>query len=225
MRAEILKRTVSDSESFLACVVERKDPYRYTLRMIKELAEIFLVFFKIGAVMFGGGYAMLPVLEKELVAKRGWTTSEDLLDYYAVAQVTPGIIAVNVSTFVGYRRRGVIGGIVSTMGVVTPSVLIITLIALFISNFESIPWVQSAMRGINVAVAALLTSAVIGFARKTIKCWWGLIFFALAFVCVYFLKVPSVIVIIAAAAGGMLVSWARGDLRKSGGKNSGGDAE
>ena len=174
--------------------------------MLKDLWDLFIVFFKIGAVTFGGGYAMLPVLERELVDKRHWTTSEDLMDYYAVSQVTPGVIAVNVSTFVGYSRRKTIGGICATAGVVTPSIIIITVVALFISHFEDIVWVQKALKGINVAVAALLTYAVYTFAKKSIKKWWGVIFYAAAFAAVKFLGVPSIAVVLVAACGGIVVS-------------------
>ena len=182
--------------------------------MLEELFELYVTFFKIGAVTFGGGYAMLPILERELVAKKKWATSEDLLDYYAISQVTPGVIAVNVSTFIGFRRRKIPGGIFATMGVVTPSVIIISVIAMFISNFEEIVWVQKMLSGINVAVAALLTYAVFNFARKSIKKWWGAIFYVLAFAAIYFLKLPSVVVIVSAAVFGILVTWLTGGLKK-----------
>ncbi len=182
--------------------------------MFKTLLELYITFFKIGSVTFGGGYAMLPILERELVDKKKWTTYEDLLDYYAISQVTPGVIAVNVSTFVGYKRCKVPGGIFATLGVVTPSVIIITIIALFISNFQDIVWVQKALRGINVGVAALLTYAVVNFAKKSIKKWWGIIFYVLAFCAIYFLKVPSVAVVLVAAVGGILVTWLTGGLKK-----------
>ncbi|MCR5763785.1 MAG: chromate transporter [Treponema sp.] len=182
--------------------------------MVKDLLNLYFVFFKIGAVTFGGGYAMLPILERELVDKRNWATSDDLMDYYAISQVTPGVIAVNVSTFVGFRRRKIIGGIFATMGVVTPSIIIITLISLFISNFESIVWVQKALKGINVAVTALLTYAVFNFARKSIKKWWGIIFYAASFCAIFFLKIPSVAVIVASAIAGVLIAYFSGNLKK-----------
>ena len=182
--------------------------------MLRQLLDLYLTFFKIGAVTFGGGYAMLPILERELVNKKKWATSEDLLDYYAISQVTPGVIAVNVSTFIGFRQRGVPGGICATMGVVTPSVIIISIIAMFISNFEDIVWVQKMLSGINVAVAALLTYAVFNFAKKSIKKWWGAIFYLAAFSAIYFLKLPSVVVIVSAAVLGILVTWITGGLRK-----------
>ncbi len=183
--------------------------------MFRELLDLFVTFFKIGAVTFGGGYAMLPVLERELVNKKNWATGEELLDYYAISQVTPGVIAVNVATFVGYKRRKIWGGIFSTLGIVTPSVIIITVIAIFISNFEDIPRVQSALRGINVSVAALLTLAVINFAKKTLKNWWSFLFYALSFVSVYFFKVPSVVVVMVAALGGVLIAYFTGALKRT----------
>ncbi len=173
--------------------------------MIKDLFDLFFTFFKIGAITFGGGLAMLPILERELADKRKWTTGEELLDYYAIAQSTPGIIAVNVATFVGYKRRKTLGGIVATVGVVTPSLIIITIIAKFIANFEDIIWVQKALKGINVAVAALLTYSAINFAKKTIKIWWNAIFYALSFCAIYFLKISTVFVVLTAALCGIIM--------------------
>ena len=147
---------------------------------------------------------MLPLLERELVQKRKWITSEDLLDYYAVSQVTPGVIAVNVSTFVGAKFRGVRGAFIATCGIVTSPIIVITLIALFISNFEDIAWVQKALAGINIAVTALLSYAVVNFARKSIKKWWGILFYLSSFAAVYFFKIPSVFIILLAAVLGIL---------------------
>ncbi|MBR3548852.1 MAG: chromate transporter [Treponema sp.] len=176
--------------------------------MIKTLFDLYFTFFKIGAVTFGGGYAMLPVLERELSQKKKWVTSDDLLDYYAVSQVTPGVIAVNVSTFVGSKKAGLPGGISATLGVVSPSVIIISLIALFISSFEQIEWVQKALAGVNVAVTALLTYAVFNFAKKTVKNAWGVVFFAASFCAVFFLKVPSVAVVLSAIVVGLVLHFA-----------------
>lgn len=107
--------------------------------MLKEMADLFFTFARIGGLTFGGGYAMLPMLQKEVVENRGWATEEELTDYYAIGQCTPGIIAINTATFVGYRRFGVLGGVVATAGVVFPSLVIITIIAAFISNFADLP--------------------------------------------------------------------------------------
>lgn len=181
--------------------------------MIRDVLELFITFFKIGAVTFGGGMAMLPILDRELVDRKKWTTSEELLDYYAISQSTPGIIAVNVATFIGFKRRRITGGIAATLGVVTPSVIIISIIATFIANFEQFVWVQKALRGINVAVTALLVYSVIRLAKKTVRTPWQLLFFALSFVLVYFFKVHSVLIIVGAALSGILIAWAGGTLR------------
>ena len=185
---------------------------------LATLLELFLTFCKIGAVTFGGGYAMLPILERELATKKGWTTADDLLDYYAISQVTPGVIAVNVSTFIGNKKAGAIGGIVATLGVVTPSIIIITLIALCIANFNDIIWVQKALKGINIAVASLLTYSVFNFAKKSIRSALALIILLAAFIAVFVFNVGSVIVIIAGAVLGVVISHYNAALL--GGKNA-----
>lgn len=172
--------------------------------LLKNLLDLFFVFFKIGAFTFGGGLAMLPILEKDLVDKLKWSTREELMDFYAISQSTPGIVAVNVATFIGYKRCGIIGGIIGTLGVVTPSIIIITLIALFLQNFMDISWVQKAMAGINVAVAALLTKAVWTFAQKGVKNLLGFILFIVAFLLMAFLNVNTIFIIIGSALVGII---------------------
>lgn len=175
--------------------------------------DLYAAFFKIGAVTFGGGLAMLPMLRRELIERRGWITEEELIDYYAIGQTTPGIIAVNVATFAGHKKAGAAGGIVATLGIVTPSVIIISVLAGLISSISDFPRVQSALRGVNVAVAALLTDTVIGFAKKTITGAASFLIAAAAFSAVYFLHAPSFVVIPAAAALGVvlyLIGRARG---------------
>ena len=130
--------------------------------MLKELWELFLTFAKVGVMTFGGGMAMLPILQREVVENKGWATDEELTDYFAIGQCTPGIIAVNTATFIGYKQRGVLGGIVATLGVILPSLVIIMVIASVLENFAQIPIVQHAFAGINVAVAALIVQAVVG---------------------------------------------------------------
>ncbi len=174
---------------------------------LSELVELFFVFFKIGAVTFGGGYAMLPMLERELAEKRNWTTRETMLDYYAIGQSTPGIIAVNVATFIGFNKAGLIGAVVATAGIVTPSIIIITIIARFISNFSQIQWVQKALSGINVAVAALLTKSVWDFSKKAVKNIWSLLLLLAAFVSMYFFGVESLVVILVSASLGIAFSF------------------
>ena len=133
------------------------------------LADLFLTFAKIGVCTFGGGYAMLPILQREVVEKKGWATDEELTDYYAIGQCTPGIIAVNTATFVGQSRAGIPGGICATLGVVFPSLVIITVIAAFLSNFADIPVVQHALAGVNAAVVALIASSVLKLGKSTLK--------------------------------------------------------
>ena len=173
---------------------------------IRQLAELYLAFLKIGAFTFGGGLAMMPMLQKELIEKKHWLTEEDLIDYYAIGQSTPGIIAVNVATFVGYKRFGWFGGIIGTLGVVTPSWVIIMLLASAISSVDKYPLAQKALKGINVAVAALLTSVIVKFSKKTIKNVWNAVFMLLAFVLIYFFKVQSVWIIIASLVIGCLIT-------------------
>lgn len=172
---------------------------------IKNYLQLWGLFFKIGAMTFGGGLAMLPILERELSEKRDWATKDQLLDYYAIGQSTPGIIAVNVATFIGFNRGGILGGIVATLGIVTPSIIIITFLASFISSYSDISWVKKILAGINVAVAAILTKAAWNFGKKTIKNIWGLLIFIASFVAVYFLKIDTVIIIGVSAIIGVIL--------------------
>ncbi len=136
---------------------------------MKQLFTIYCVFMKIGAFTFGGGYAMLPLLQKEVVEKHGWATSEELLDYYAIGQCIPGIIATNTATFIGHKQKGVPGAAAATLGMITPSYIIISIIAAFIQNFAELPVVQHAFAGIRIAVCVLILSAVIQMGKKNIK--------------------------------------------------------
>ena len=176
---------------------------------LKQYLELYLTFVKIGAFTFGGGLAMMPIMQRELIEKRGWLTEEELIDYFAIGQSTPGIIAVNVATFVGYKRLGWFGGIIGTIGVVTPSWIIIMLLAGAISSVDKYPLAQKALKGINVAVAALLTSVIVKFSKKTIKSIWNVFFMLLAFTLIYFFKVQSVWIIIASLVTGSLLALYR----------------
>ena len=184
---------------------------------LKELLELYLAFVKIGAFTFGGGLAMMPIMQRELIEKRGWITEEELIDYFAIGQSTPGIIAVNVATFVGYKKLGWFGGIIGTLGVVTPSWVIIMLLAGAISSVDKYPFAQKALRGINVAVAALLTSVIVKFSKKTIKSIWNAVFMLLAFVLIYFFKVQSVWIILTSLITGSLLTLYRQKKTKAAG--------
>ena len=133
---------------------------------MKELISIFISFFKMGSVTFGGGYAMLPILRKECVEKNKWITEEQVMDYYAVSQGLPGIIAVNVSVFIGYRRRKFAGGIAAALGCVSPCIIIISIIAAFLSNFQDNLIIKHAMSGVSICVVASKLEAFQGRWKK-----------------------------------------------------------
>lgn len=136
---------------------------------MKKLFLLMFTMMKIGLFTFGGGYAMISLLENEFVSKRKWIGSEEFLDMVAIAESTPGPIAINGATYIGYRVKGIPGAIFGTVGVVTPSFLIIYLISLFFSRFLSIGWVASAFKGIQVAVVFLIVSAALRLFKKLSK--------------------------------------------------------
>ncbi len=159
---------------------------------MKTYIDLFITFFKMGAVTFGGGYAMLPILEEEVVRRHQWATKEDLMNYYAVAQCTPGIIAINVSTFIGYYQKGILGAIASTMGIVFPSLIIITIIAAFLGNFKELEIIQHALSGLRIGVCAIVFTSILKLAKSGIKDLFGIGLFLLVF-CVSLLSDISVI--------------------------------
>lgn len=177
------------------------------------LPELFLTFARIGGLTFGGGYAMLPMLQREVVENKHWATEEELLDYYAVGQCTPGVIAVNVATFLGKKTRGALGGIVATLGVVAPSFFIILLIATVLKHFEEYSAVIHALAGIRVAVAALIVTAIVGLWKKGIKDIVGVVIFALVVFLTLVLNVSSILIVIATMLFGIVYGRARGKVR------------
>lgn len=179
--------------------------------------KLFLVFAKVGVMTFGGGLAMLPILQREVVDKRNWATEEQLVDYYAIGQCTPGIIAVNTATFVGSSQNGILGGIIATLGLVFPSLVIITVIAAFLTNYAEIPQVQHAFAGIRACVFVLVANAVVKLVRKAVvDIPTGCIFVAVFFLSV-FLNISPVIYVFAAAAAGIAV---REIKERTGGRKS-----
>ena len=186
----------------------------------KTYASLFASFFKIGLVTFGGGLAMLPILKRDLVDSKGWLTEDEILDYFAIGQSTPGVIAVNVATFVGYKRAGVIGSVFSTSGIVFPSLIIISLIAAFVSNFNELVWVQKALKGINVAVSVLLVKAVFSFGKKTVFDLCTFLIAALSFVLMFVFKVQGVWIVIGSAFLGWFFQTIKSSRFK---KNNGGE--
>lgn len=157
-----------------------------------------------GAFTFGGGYAMLPIIQKEIVEKRNWATDEEIIDYYAIGQCTPGIIAVNTATFIGYKRKGVMGAIIATLGLVAPSLIFISIIAKFFKEFQDIRTVQYAFNGIQVVVVALIAITVKNMFKQSVKDNYGIILFILAFIIIAFLKLSPIIAVVSSALVGIL---------------------
>lgn len=171
---------------------------------MKQLIDLFWTFAKIGSITFGGGYAMLPIIQKEIVENKKWATEEEVMDYYAVGQCTPGVIAVNTATFIGYKTNGILGGIAATFGVVFPSLVIIMVIAAFLKNFAQFTVVQNAFGGIRVAVVALIISSIIKLWKSSVKNSIGFILAVAAFILGAILKLSPVYIVIGAAIVGLL---------------------
>jgi len=172
---------------------------------MKEMFMLFLAFAKIGAVTFGGGYAMLPILQRDIVAKHKWATEDELLDYFAIGQCTPGIIAVNTATFVGYKQKGILGGIFATLGVVFPSVVIITLITAFVKNYAEIPEVIYAFNGIRICVCVLIFNAILKLAKGSLVDKWTYVIFAVVLALSLFLDISAAILVVAAGFVGFMI--------------------
>ena len=175
------------------------------------LLDLFCAFFRIGLFTFGGGYAMLPLLQREIVEKKKWATEEEMLDYFAVGQCTPGVIAVNTATFVGFKEKKLSGAIFATLGVVSPSLVIITVIAALLSNFAHIAAVQNAFAGIRVAVCVLILNSIVKLWKKSVvdKLTLG-VFLAVFISSVLLSHVSPVVFIVAAAVLGIVVRvWLR----------------
>ncbi|MBR1583738.1 MAG: chromate transporter [Spirochaetales bacterium] len=171
------------------------------------LWTLFLTFAKVGVMTFGGGYAMLPILEREVVTNHGWATSEEMLDYYAIGQCTPGIIAVNVATFTGFKERGFIGAVVAILGILFPSVVIITSLASVLQLFQDNVYVQKAFGGIRIAVCALIASTVIKLTKKTIKTIIAAMITIATFCLELFLNASPVIIVVSTIAVGLIIHF------------------
>ena len=182
---------------------------------LMQYVQLFSAFFKIGLFTFGGGMSMLPMLQKELVESKKWLTDEEILNYFAIGQCTPGIIAVNVATFCGYKRAGLFGAIASTIGMVCPSWIVITLIAGSISRFSGIEWIQRAMKGVYVAVAALLIRAVFTFAKKIITDLVTAVIAVGAFLAMSVWNVSGILIVLAAGITGFCAQIIRSGKRDS----------
>lgn len=170
---------------------------------MRELFMLMFAFAKVGAVTFGGGYAMLPILQKEIVEKRGWAEEDELLDYFAIGQCTPGVIAVNTATFIGYKHKGILGAVFATVGVILPSIAIITVIAAFIKNFADMEIVKNAFCGIRVCVCVLIADAVAKLWKKAVVDKFTLVLFLAVLCLAAFTSLPVTIFVVIAGFMGI----------------------
>ncbi len=186
--------------------------------MIKELLEMYWIFFKIGAVTFGGGYAMLPILRREVVDSNHWMQEEEILDYYAISQGLPGIISINTGVFVGYHHKKTAGAVAAALGVVSPSVIIISIIAFFMAGFKDNEYVRHALAAISVCVVALILDSVLTMWKKGVKDKLGIVIFLAVFLLSMFTKITPVLLVIACAVVGIVaraVRRARGGQKEA----------
>ncbi len=181
---------------------------------MKKLLQLYWIFFKLGIVNFGGGYALLPLLQKELVEKYKFVSDEEVIDYYAIGQCTPGAIAVNVSTFIGYKVKGVLGGIFATLGFISPALFIIFIIAAVLSNFQDIPQVQSAFKAVRATVFVLVLSAVVKLSKKSVFdiFTWGIALVVLALS--IFTEIPLFVYVIFAGMLGIFINMIKNNHKQ-----------
>ena len=172
---------------------------------MKKLLELYCTFFRIGGLTFGGGMAMLPMLKRELVEKYGWATEEELLDIYAIGQCTPGVIAVNTSTYIGYQQGKLVGSIFATLGMISPSLIIISLIASILKEFMALPIVLHALAGIRITVCALMLNTVFSLMKSGIKDKLGVLLFLFGFLLATFTPIPTILLVVCAAVIGIFV--------------------
>ncbi len=192
---------------------------------MKEILELYWAFFQIGIVNFGGGYAMLPLLERELVDKRHWTTMDDLRDYFSIGQCTPGVIALNVSTFIGEKKSGVKGALAATLGFLTGPIVIILIIAAFLTDYSQNVWVQHAFAGIRVCVCVLILQAVIRLWKKSVVDPFTLALYLIIFALHAFggylpVRIPAAVLVILAGAVGIAASMIKNSKAKKGGEQA-----
>ena len=178
-----------------------------------SLWKLYRVFAEMGAVCFGGGYAMLGLVQRVIVEQYGWATEEELMDYYAIGQCTPGIIAVNVATFIGHKLRGLPGAIVASLGFISPSILIITCIAAFLESFASNVYVAHALSGIRVCVCVLILNSVLSLGKKAIKSPLAWVIFGVTTCIAAFTEVPTVAIVLGAGALGYIL-YLKGAVKK-----------
>ena len=175
-----------------------------------DLIKLFVTFAKMGLFTFGGGYAMLPMIKREIVEKNGWATEDEIMDYYAIGQVTPGVIAVNTSTFVGHKVKGLVGSIAATLGMIVPPIIIITLIAIFLKNFSDLKVVKCAFNGIRACVCVQVFEAIVMMAKKSLPDKICLTIFILVIILsVTNILDPTLLVVLAGVTGVIIKNFVR----------------
>ncbi len=177
---------------------------------MKLLMSLFWTFAKIGVMTFGGGYAMLPLLQREVVDSKGWATEEELMDYFAIGQCTPGVIAVNTATFIGQKMAGIWGGILATLGVVFPSLVIISALAGVIDAFSHLVWVQNAFGGVRICVCVLILNAVVKLYKKAVVDVPTFLIFLLVTLGSTFVSLSPVVFVLTAAVLGIVLKLVGG---------------
>lgn len=180
---------------------------------MKTLWQLFTAFLRIGTFTFGGGYAMLPMIQREIVQKYGWATDEDIADFFAIGQVTPGVIAVNTATFVGHQVAGTAGALVATIGVILTPMILITVISSFLVQFAELTWVQHAFNGIRACVVILIGDAVYTLAKKSVTDKWSVaIFLGVALLSLLFSLSPVLIVLAVGLIGAARLALNKGEV-------------
>ena len=171
---------------------------------MKKLLELYIAFIKIGALTFGGGYAMLPVIQREVVENKQWVTDEEVIEYYAIGQCTPGIIAVNTSTFVGNKVAGIPGGIIATLGFISPAFLIICIIAGLISNFSDLLIVRNAFAGIRICACVLIFNAVLKMWKSSVSDFFTFAIFGIVFLLTILFSLSPILLVLVSAVCGLI---------------------
>lgn len=179
---------------------------------MKELLQLYLTFAKLGAITFGGGYAMLPILQREIVEKRNWATEKEIADYYAIGQCTPGVISVNTATFIGEKQKGHLGGMVATLGFITPSIIIITIIATFVQNFAHLEIVKDAFAGIQICVCVLILNAIRKLLQNSVIDWVTALIFISVLLLAALTTISPIVFVIVSGIIGILIKNREGAL-------------
>jgi len=172
---------------------------------MKRLWVIFLTFCKVGGLTFGGGYAIMPLLQKEVVQNKGWAKEEEVMEYYAISQCLPGPIAINVSIMLGHKLKGASGAVAAALGVIMPSIIVIIVLAVFLQGLMDIPLIGHAFAGIRVAVSALVIHTVVVLGRRGVKDFYGLLIFIVVFIFALFTDISPAYIIVAAGLFGILI--------------------